>query len=215
MKPYKQYPEADVEANQTLMDLFVDKFQEVNALGWAYWLWNFRPHTNPNFNLISVAKDESIQPTQNFDYIKNTGSTHKRQNDSGIVPGAATNESSNSLATSTSGLYPQPLSNIQRADEETIFPTVNISTVAIRKPGENSVLITGQAFDVGTDIKEVGVRVDDCRFEDAKPDNRVGWLRWTASVPIENLEEGDHEVVARTIDNANHTKRETVMFSVN
>ena len=75
MKPYKQYPEADVEANQTLVDLFIDKFQEVNAWGWAYWLWNFRPHTNPNFNLISVTKDESIQPTQNFNFIKNTIST--------------------------------------------------------------------------------------------------------------------------------------------
>ena len=72
MKPYGQYPESDVAANQTLVDLFVDKFQEVSAWGWAYWLWNFRPHTNPNFNLVSITGDDSIEPTQILDYIINT-----------------------------------------------------------------------------------------------------------------------------------------------
>ena len=96
MKPYKQYPEADVEANQTLVDMFIDKFQEVNAWGWAYWLWNFRPHTNPNFNLISVTKDESIQPTQNFNFIKNTISSLKSQN-------AAAGSSDSDMTTSLAG----------------------------------------------------------------------------------------------------------------
>ena len=41
MKPYKEYPEADVEPNQTLVDLFIDKFEEVDAWGWAYWLMEF------------------------------------------------------------------------------------------------------------------------------------------------------------------------------
>jgi hypothetical protein len=97
MKPYKQYPEADVEANQTLVDLFIDKFQEVNAWGWAYWLWNFRAHTNPNFNLISVTKDEIIQPTQNFNYIENTISTPKSQN--------ATDISSDKSTSSTGAIF--------------------------------------------------------------------------------------------------------------
>ena len=102
---------------------------------------------------------------------------------------------------------------IQDAESDTIFPTVNITTVGIARPAGNSVLVTGQAFDVGTDIKEVGVRVDGGRFEPAKPDDEKGWLLWSASVPVENLKEGDHEVVARAIDNANHTKRETVTFT--
>ena len=91
---------------------------------------------------------------------------------------------------------------------------MNITTVGIPKPAQGSVLVTGQAFDVGTDIKEVGVRVDGGRFESAKPDGDKGWLLWSASVPVGNLEKGEHEVVARATDNANHTKRETVNFSV-
>ena len=103
---------------------------------------------------------------------------------------------------------------IMDAESDTIFPTVNITTVGIAEPSRNSVLVTGQAFDVGTDIKEVGVRVDDGRFEKAMPDDEKGWMLWSASVPVKDLEEGDHEVVARATDNANHTKRETVIFSV-
>ena len=149
MKPYGQYTESDVKANQTLVDLFVDKFQEVNAWGWAYWLWNFRPHTNPNFNLISITKDGSTEPTQNFDYIKNTISSFE-QSDSTL---------------------PSPSSPSMGKDElDTIFPTVNITTVGIERPADNMVHVTGQAFDVGTGVKEVKVRLDSGRFEHAKPD---------------------------------------------
>jgi hypothetical protein len=215
MKPYKQYPEADLESNQTLVDLFVDKFQEVNAWGWAYWLWNFRPHTNPNFNLISVTEDEVIQPTQNFNYIKNTISTLKSQNPTEKMSGLATFDSSDPIETAPSQLPSQiSLPRIQKAESDTIFPTVNITTVGIPKPVTNSVIVTGQAFDVGTDIKEVGVRVDDSKFKSAKPDDEKGWLLWSASIPVESLEVGEHEVVARASDNANHTKRETVTFTV-
>jgi hypothetical protein len=194
MKPYGQYPESDVEANQTLVDLFVDKFQEVGAWGWAYWLWNFRPHTNPNFNLVSINGDESVEPTQNFDYIKNTVSSL----------GQSQSPSPSQSSQSTT----------EKAELDTIFPTVNITTVGIGEPAGNVVLVTGQAFDVGTDIKEVKVRIDDGRFEAADPDVERGWLHWSASVPVEGVEKGEHEVVARATDNANHTKRETVTFSV-
>jgi hypothetical protein len=213
MKPYKQYPEADVEANQTLVDLFTKKFQEVNVWGWAYWLWNFRPHTNPNFNLISITKDENIQPTQNFNYIKNTIS--KSEENAGEIPDDAGNGSSASTSALSSTSAPQPLASSNQSEEiDTIFPTLNITTVGIASPVKDSITVSGQAFDVGTDIKEVGVRIDGGRFESANPDKENGWLEWSASVPVENLEEGEHEVVARAIDNANHTKRETVTFSI-
>jgi hypothetical protein len=191
MKPYKQYPESDIEPNQTLVNLFVDKFQEVNAWGWAYWLWNFRSHTNPNFNLVSITKDDSIEPTQNFNYIKNAIS---------------------SLGRSQSTL-PSQSPSMGKDELDTIFPTVNITTVGIERPAGNTVQVTGQAFDVGTDVKEVKVRVDSGRFEHAKPDIEKGWLLWSALVPVESWRDEDHEVVARATDNANHTKRETVTFA--
>jgi Cellulase (glycosyl hydrolase family 5) len=226
MKPYKQYPEADIQPNQTLVNLFVDKFEEVNAWGWAYWLWNFRPHTNPNFNLISVAKDESIQPTQNFNYIKNTISSLKKQDagESSDTPtslaGKDTAISASDSITSLSSMTPSPVpsqtvSSInQGSQSDSIYPTVNITTVSIAGNTKNSVIVTGQAFDVGTDIKEVGVRVDGGRFEPAKSDNEKGWLLWRATVPVETLKDGEHEVVARATDNANQTKRETVTFNI-
>ena len=123
MKPYKQYPESDVEANQTLVNLFIDKFQEVNAWGWAYWLWNFRPHTNPNFNLISITGDDRIEPTQNFNYIRNTISEPE--------------QSRLTLPSQTS------TSAIKEVELDTIFPTVNITTVGIERPDGNTVQVTG------------------------------------------------------------------------
>jgi hypothetical protein len=147
--------------------MFVNKFQEVNAWGWAYWLWNFRPHANPNFNLVSITGGESVEPTQNFEYIKNTISAlgQSRSTLSSLSPSSMTTE----------------------ANLDTIFPTVNITTVGIEKPG-NTVLVTGQAFDVGTDIKEIKVRIDDGLFEAADPDSETGWLDWSASVPVEGTE---------------------------
>jgi hypothetical protein len=47
--------------------------------------------------------------------------------------------------------------------------------------------VTGQSFDVGTDINEAGVRVDGERFETARSDDEKGWLLWSASVPVEKL----------------------------
>jgi hypothetical protein len=215
MKPYKQYPEADVEANQTLVNMFINKFQEVNVWGWAYWLWNFRPHTNPNFNLISVTEDESIQPTQNFEFIKNTIAMLGGEEEAEKISRVTTNGSSDPTEVSSSAIPPQIRTSFTQSDRlDTIFPTVNITRVGIASPVNDSVTVSGQAFDVGTDIREVGVRIDGGRFESANPDKENGWLEWSASVPVENLEEGEHEVVARAIDNANHTKRETVTFSI-
>ena len=123
------------------------------------------------------------------------------------------NEKQSSTANSSS-TSSKATSIFQQIEEDTIFPTVNITTVGVAQPVGNTVLVTGQAFDVGSDIKDVGVRVDDGRFEPANPDDEKGWLFWSASVPVEGLKAGDHEVVARATDNANNTKREAVGFSV-
>jgi hypothetical protein len=73
--------------------------------------------------------------------------------------------------------------------------------------------VTGQAFDVETGVKEVKVRVDSSRFEHTTPDIENGWLLWSALVPVDSWKDGDHDVVARATDNANHTKRETVTLA--
>jgi hypothetical protein len=41
-------------------------------------------------------------------------------------------------------------------------------------------------------IKEVRVRVNGGCFEPAKSDDEKGWLLWSASVPVENLKDGEH-----------------------
>jgi len=58
------------ELNQTTANYIVQKFKDANVWGMAYWLWNFREHAVPNFNLILTSAG-TIQPTKYFAILKN------------------------------------------------------------------------------------------------------------------------------------------------
>lgn len=58
------------ELNQTTANYIVQKFKDANVWGMAYWLWNFREHAVPNFNLILTSAG-AIQPTKYFVILKN------------------------------------------------------------------------------------------------------------------------------------------------
>src|SRR5918999_3581643 len=144
MKPYKQYPEADLQPNQTLVNMFIDKFEEVNAWGWAYWLWNFRPHTNPNFNLISVSKEENIQPTLNFGFIRNAVVSLESGNQISTLDsdGTTSLKGIQSFKANSSSTSSETTTMLKKIEEDTIFPTVNITTVATTRPVGNTVLVS-------------------------------------------------------------------------
>jgi hypothetical protein len=194
IKSYQQYPVPETEINQTLVNLFSQKFKEINAWGWAYWLWNFRPHANPNFNLISVTEGGMIQTTSNFDYIKNLIFNIKQ----------SSSKQTFSTATSTS---------TQTTSGDTIFPTINITTVNVANPNKNKISIAGEAFDIGSGVKIVQVKIDKGDYIIADQNMGGDWLHWAASVPVKTLEKGRHEVVATAIDYAGHTKQESVTFN--
>jgi Cellulase (glycosyl hydrolase family 5) len=202
IKSYKQYNVPETEINQTLVNLFSQKFREINAWGWAYWLWNFRPHANTNFNLISVAEDGMIQTTSNFDYIKNLVSNIRQSSSTGQTFSTATSSSSTTTQTTTT-------------TGDTIFPTINITTVNVNNnANKNKISIEGEAFDIGSGVKIVQVKVDKGDYIIADSSMGGDWLHWAASVPVKTLEKGRHEVVATAVDNAGHTKQESVTFNM-
>jgi hypothetical protein len=82
----------------------------------------FHASYKSKLNLVSITKDESIEPTQNFDYIKNTIS------------------STRAISVDTA----LPILTINGEEElDTIFPTVNISTI-----GNKGLLATWFMFQV-------------------------------------------------------------------
>jgi len=58
-------PEAS-DLTQDETNLFLQDFKRLGVWGWAYWQWNFNPHSVPNFNLITISEDGSVQPTKYY-----------------------------------------------------------------------------------------------------------------------------------------------------
>jgi hypothetical protein len=58
-------PEAS-DLTQEETNLFLEDFNRLDVWGWAYWQWNFNSHRVPNFNLISVSDDGTVQPTKYY-----------------------------------------------------------------------------------------------------------------------------------------------------
>jgi hypothetical protein len=58
-------PEAS-DLTQEDTNLFLEDFNRLDVWGWAYWQWNFNSHRVPNFNLISISEDGSVQPTKYY-----------------------------------------------------------------------------------------------------------------------------------------------------
>jgi hypothetical protein len=58
-------PEAS-DLTQEETNLFLQDFKRLGVWGWAYWQWNFNSNRVPNFNLILIAEDGSVQPTKYY-----------------------------------------------------------------------------------------------------------------------------------------------------
>ncbi len=192
IKSYKKDNMPEIKLNQTLIDLFYQKFRELNAWGWAYWLWNFKPHVNTNFNLINVTENGNIATTINFDYFKTAVSNFKMKNSVFKNSG---------LTTSSPNI------------NDTIFPTINIISINVTKPLGDKIIVKGQAFDIGTGVKLVQMKLDDGTYLAATP-NAGDWLHWTGWVPIKMLAIGNHTLIVTATDQANHTKKEAVTFGI-
>jgi hypothetical protein len=67
---YEIDPEAsDITPEDTTAIL--NKFNEIDPYGWAFWYWNFRPHRVENCNLVTSDANGNLIPTKYFDILKN------------------------------------------------------------------------------------------------------------------------------------------------
>jgi Cellulase (glycosyl hydrolase family 5) len=58
------------DLTQQEADLFLQDFKRLNVWGWAYWQWNYNSHRVPNFNLILVSEDGTLEPTKYYEQLK-------------------------------------------------------------------------------------------------------------------------------------------------
>jgi hypothetical protein len=193
------------DVNQTIVNLFVQKFNEVNVWGWGMWIWDFKPHERPFTNYdFATFTNNGVYPNKYFLYIKNAVSNH------------AKNSQLESL-----GMGRQAKVN------DTIYPTVHISDVSIEESkGKNTspqqgspdnrkvLLVEGQALDVGTGIKTVQVHLGNEPYITAITTKQTDWLHWTARLPYTGDNGGeDQKLVAAAIDNAGHTTYDTLKIN--
>ena len=93
----REDPEADI--NQTEVNLFVKKFDEIRAWGWSFWVWGFRddPQNVKNYDLANSTQNDGerrIEPTRYFDYAKNAIATTETKNTGGVSSPASNNNGS-------------------------------------------------------------------------------------------------------------------------
>jgi hypothetical protein len=201
LKVSESYRPVD-DVNQTIVNLFVQKFNEVNIWGWGLWIWDFKPHERPFTNYdFATFSGNGIYPNKYFSYIKNaiTNYIEKPKPESVEIGG-------------------------RKKINDTIYPTVHITDVSVEeaKVKETSrsssankkiLLVEGQALDVGTGIRTVQVHLDKESYVTATPKEHQDWLHWTASVPDTTSGGNDHELVAKAIDNAGHETYDTLKFN--
>jgi Cellulase (glycosyl hydrolase family 5) len=58
------------DLTQQEANLFLQDFKRLNVWGWAYWQWNYNSHRVPNFNLILVSEDGTLEPTKYYEQLK-------------------------------------------------------------------------------------------------------------------------------------------------
>jgi hypothetical protein len=58
------------DLTQEETNLFLQDFKRLDVWGWAYWQWNFNSHRVPNFNLILVSEDGTVEPTKYYEQLK-------------------------------------------------------------------------------------------------------------------------------------------------
>jgi hypothetical protein len=153
----------------------IQKLQELGAWGLGIWIWDYKARVNDNFNLVSIINGTLI-PTVNTKHINNSISMI---------------QSGNSNQTN-------------QTTDDTIYPVGNITNVLVENKTNSSSLpttltvnssnftdklkIKGEAFDVGSGIKNVYVRIDNRTYVLANQTNHGDWLNWDASYPLSHIQ---------------------------
>ena len=60
------------DLSQEESDFLINKFNQLEVYGWAFWNWNYVNTPPQNFNLIDITKSGDILPTKYFYILKNS-----------------------------------------------------------------------------------------------------------------------------------------------
>jgi hypothetical protein len=188
-------PIADI--NQTEINLFIDKFKETKAWGWSYWIWSFRQHPSniKNYDLVSVTEN-SIKTTKYFDYFKNLISNEK------------------DTAPSKDTICPTaPVVKINATQPGTDYSKSTPDEPVLINVNNNSISVEGQAYDTGSGIKLVQIRLKDSPYQNVNHESPGDWSKWSSSILATNAKE-ENELIIKVEDNADNIKYHTIFVKI-
>ena len=229
------FPVADVDQND--VDLFINKFGEINAWGWSYWMWSFRenPPNVKNYDLVNVTEHE-IRTTKYFEYLKNSVHEYGR-NSSKVKANSAqlvANDSNLTAATATTTGSTHAINIVdgQKSSKDTICPVAAITKINGTLPGTNysksspynpiaiysrslptKILIEGDAYDSESGIKIVEIRLKNTTYQRVITDPTDGWSNWVHLMQL-NGSTGENELIVRVKDNADNVKHHTIFIQI-
>jgi Cellulase (glycosyl hydrolase family 5) len=202
--------EAPIAAiNQTAVNLFIEKFKEMKAWGWSFWLWSFRQHssTATNYNLANITKEKSIVATKYFDYLKNaisasddgTSDNNNKKSSGQILDKAAGSNNTDTICPTAA--ITQINGTELNADYSSSSPIEPVLVhVGSRCLPDTKILVQGEAYDVGSGIKSVKIHLDRSPLEWTPQQSKGDWSNWSVLLPINNNDDGNNN--ARTFTNA-------------
>jgi hypothetical protein len=217
-----EVPIADI--NQTGMNLFIEKFKEMKAWGWSFWLWSFRQHASNvrNYDLAKITKGNDIGTTKYFDYLKNaitaSRTTHTIDSSMQVLHKADGNADTicpTTVITQINGTEP----NIDYSLSSPIEPV--LVHVGSRCLPNSKILVQGEAYDTGSGIKNVKIHLDGGSFKSVTQQSKGDWSNWSALVPLNDNNAGtstnalcgaNHRLAVRVTDNAGNVDSTTVFI---
>jgi hypothetical protein len=239
-------PQADI--NQTEVNLFVKKFDEIRAWGWSFWVWGFghHPQNVRNYDLANTTQNDGerrIEPTRYFDYAKNAIATTETENTGGV---SSTTSNRNASVLTNEGLSDQldvsPLGNHTQITNvsDTICPTIpvtkldgalrssdyslstsSLKPVLIAKTLPGQLLVQGDAYDIGSGVKTVEIKLINQQIESSnnnQPYHQLisnseksrHWFNWTAYLPISAA--GFYKLIVKAADHAGNVNYNTIFI---
>jgi Cellulase (glycosyl hydrolase family 5) len=201
-------PIADI--NQTEVNLFVDKFEEIKAWGWSYWMWSFRQHPEnvQNYDLVNVTGN-NISTTKYFDYYK---STIRQDSGDNIV-----NRTQLSQAPSGDTICPTAVvTRINGTLPGTVYSNStedNPIPVYVESDGKASILVEGEVYDTGSGISTAEIHLQDRPYQQVAHNFPNDWSKWSSIIPIADAS-GESQLIIRVLDNAGNIKYHTIFIEI-
>jgi Cellulase (glycosyl hydrolase family 5) len=222
------------DINQTEFNLFIDKFREVKAWGWSFWLWSFNhlPENVKNYNLAFVSTDsnsgsETIQPTKYFEYLKKNAGISSQ-----LTNGGTSQEESNLAAkkeSNVASIFDKRhdticptivVTRIEGTSKDTDFfiPTSPLEPLQVHVASPNpKLLVQGSAYDVGSELGSIQIKLGGIspkyqpKYQPIALSKANGSSHWSASIDVNST--GSNKLVIRAVDKAGNLSYNTIFLN--